>query len=187
MGRSADATFLAGLASGEIAPVVLAQITFKSQTMYAWTGPNSIVWNGNTYLGVGKLGTISDINEGTEIRADGTSVSLNGIDNDILSECLEDVQLGAPAKLWFGNFVPGTQVFIGEPYLYFSGLVDQPTVTPGLETSTITIALENQMINHARASQWRYTAPDQHALGYPDDTSMNSVERNNDSVWYWGT
>jgi hypothetical protein len=186
MARVIDSALLSALAAGDVVPVYLAQLTFKSQTVYVWTGVGSFVWAGNTFTGVGRLGTIGDVTESSEIRADGTSVTLSGIDPLLLAESLTDIRPGGGAKLWFGLFTPGTRVFIGVPYLFFSGLIDKPEVHPGLDTCSITINLESRMINHSRASLRRYTTAEQSALGYPDDTGFIYVPWLNDISLNWG-
>ena len=74
---------------------------------------------------------------------------------------------------WLGAVQPGTRTLVGTPYPVFVGQVDKPSLYTGPEKSTINLALESRMVNHARASNRRYTACDQHGNGYPDDTGLN--------------
>jgi hypothetical protein len=185
MPRNIDPTLLAALSSSYCEPVHLMQIKFRTQTAYAWTGVGDLVWNGNTFKGVGSLGMLGDIKEGTEVRADGTSVLLSGIDPIYLAECLTDVWVGAPAYRWLGAVQPGTRTLIGTPYMLFSGQVDKPTHYTGPDKSTISLALETRLINHTRASNRRLTTVDQRANGYPDDTGFVWVERLNDTALDW--
>jgi hypothetical protein len=186
MPRDIDPTLLAALASPECWPIDLVQLTFNSSTRYIWTGSGPLVWNGNTFLGIGSLGSLGDITEGVEVRADGTSVELSGIDPVYLASALTDIRLGAPAYRWMGAVQAGTQTLIGTPYLLFAGQVDKPTINAGPDEITISLALETRMIRHAIPSNRRFTANDQHANGYPDDTGFNSVEIINDLALLWG-
>lgn len=99
-------------------------------------------------------------------------------------EAMNDVRMGAPAKIWFGLMQNGA--FLGTPYLVFSGTVDEPSVDIGVDTSSISLALENRLVNLQRPTMRRYTAADQH-LAYPTDMAMNWVEEENDSAWIWGS
>jgi hypothetical protein len=182
MSRALDSTLATSLATGLIGPVILVMLTFKSQICYAWSGTGTLVWNGNSFLGVGSLGKLGTISEGTEVKADGTTLELSGIDPIYLGECLTDIQMSAPAKVWFGNMLNG--VLIGTPYLVFSGCIDKPAFTIGAETVTIRLSLENRLIDQ-RAGMSRYTTADQH-VNYPDDTAFNWVERLNDEALNWG-
>jgi hypothetical protein len=343
------------LGDGVIQPVVLAQLTLKSGVVYVWSGVGDLVWNGNTYTGVGYLGKVGEITEASAVQAEGTTLTLSGIGlssidiptgptppdppfappagqsvawayatfpnsyfpteilvpagtgiadsfggsltldysasfetglvltwtnfksppeiplgatitgvyptigasrftphgfaylrdnladllisttafsgvyygtrqaglyevtlgaamensvfyrppdpplNDLMHitfvgaavyyegtplsktpliyEAMNDVRIGGPAKIWYGLWSNGA--FIGTPYLAFSGTVDKPTVNTGTTSSSITLALENRLINLQRANERRYTAADQH-LAYPDDLAFNWVELLND-------
>jgi hypothetical protein len=77
--RNLDSTLVAALSNQVISPVVLASLTFKSGPIYVWTGVGNLVFNGNTYVGVGQFGRISPISEGSDVKADGIEVILSGI------------------------------------------------------------------------------------------------------------
>lgn len=164
-----------------------------AETIPGWTtfGPFGyygfyyrIINGGSTYLGVGSLGSIGDINEGVEVKADGTTVTLSGIDPTLLNDCLADIQLGAPATLWFALFSNGA--IVGKPYPLFVGTVDRPTIPIGSDTISITLALENRMANLQRPSNRRYTAGDQ-MYYYPTDSGFNWIETLNDVSLVWGS
>jgi hypothetical protein len=190
MSRNLDSTLAAHLPDGVIIPVALATLTFKSGVEYVWTGVGPLVYGGNTYQGVGLLGTVGAITEGVTVQADGTTVALSGIgqsqigSNSLVYEAQNDIRMGAPAKLWFGLMANGA--FLGAPYLVFSGTVDKPTINIGADTSTITLALENRLVNLQRPTMRRYTAADQN-LSYPTDTGLNWVETLNDIALRWGS
>ena len=184
MSRALDSTLATSLIQGLIGPVVLVMLTFRTQTCYAWSGTGVLVWGGNTYLGVGSLGKVGTITEGTTVKADGTTLELSGIDPIFLGESLTDIQPGAPAKVWFGNMING--VLIGTPYLVFSGCIDKPSITVGADTVSIKLALENRLIDQGRATMSRYTTADQR-VNYPDDTAFDWVETLNDQALRWGS
>lgn len=182
-GRNLDPSLAAALSAGLIQPAVLAMLTFRSQTSFVWTGAGPLTWNGNDFVGGGGYVGMSEVTESTDVEAKGVTVSLAGIPTGLLSECLSDIQLGLPAKIWFALMSQGA--FIGTPYLHFSGTVDKPSITIDVETSTISLALENKLTNLQRASNRRFTAADQH-LTDPTDTAFNWVEILNDVALKWG-
>jgi hypothetical protein len=77
--RNLDGSLKAALSDQIISPVVLACLTFKSGPIYVWSGVGDLLFNGNTYKGVGQLGKISSISEGSDVKADGMEVTLFGI------------------------------------------------------------------------------------------------------------
>jgi hypothetical protein len=93
----------AALSSGVISPAILAQLTFKSGTVWVWSGVGPLVYGGNTYQGVGTLGSIGAIVEGLTVQAAGTVISLSGIDPALYGDSMEDIVTGQPAKI----FLPG--------------------------------------------------------------------------------
>jgi len=95
-------------------------------------------------------------------------------ETSLVYEALNDVRLGAPAKIWFGFLKPdGT--LAGVPYLIFKGSVDQPSVKLDPLGSSIALALESRMVNLQRASNRKYTSADQH-LDYPNDMGFSWQE-----------
>lgn len=179
-----DPAMATAIQAGLIMPIFLVMITFKSQIEYVWSGVGDLPWNGNTYKGVGSLGKIGGISESSEVQAEGTSVGLSAIDPLFLSESVADIQVGAPAKIWFGLWAGSG--FFGQPYLLFSGSVDKPKVLMSTTEPAITLPLETKMMDLQRASLRRYTASDQH-IDHPTDTAFNGVEAQNDKADRWGS
>jgi hypothetical protein len=185
MPRDLPTGWAAALESGAIRPAHLVQLEFRSEMVYVWSGVGTLVWNGLSFLGVGSLGSVGAIVEGVDVRADGTSVTLSGIDPELLEDSLTDILIGGTAKRWIALFSENMEM-ITQPYLLFSGQVDEPSIETSAESVSITLNLENPMINHERASQRRYTACDQAANGYPDDSAFDWVEIQNDIALVWG-
>ncbi|HLH35994.1 MAG TPA: hypothetical protein VKX41_15080 [Alloacidobacterium sp.] len=183
--RNLSSPMVQAIQSDYIRPAFLAMLNFTTGIQYVWTGPGPLVWNGNTYTGVGSLGQVGTISEATEVRADGTTVTLSGIDPALMGDCLNDVRVGAPAVIYFA-LVDQSGALIGTPYPLFSGTVDKPVVSVGPDSISISLALESRLTNLQRATQRRYTAADQH-IKYPDDTGFNWVEILNDIALRWGS
>jgi hypothetical protein len=184
MSRALDPSMAAALSSGLIQPFFMAELSFKSQMQWVWTGVGNLVWNSQTFVGVGSVAKIGTIQEGTDVHAYGTTVTLSGIDPVLLGECMTDMEPGAQATLWLGLMANGT--IIGSPYQLFSGVMDQPTVSVGTDTISITLALETKMLDLSRASNRRYTSADQR-LYHPTDSAFGWVEPLNDQADVWGT
>ena len=183
MPRNISSPMLAALTSNLIRPAFAAIITFKSQTVYVWSGVGNLLYNGNTYLGIGDFGKIGSVVEGSDVQAYGTTITLSGIDPTLLSESLTDIQIGAPATLYF-ILLDGNGSIFGTPYPLFIGTVDKPTLDIGTETLSITLNLENRLSNLQRANMRRYTSADQN-IYYPDDCAFNWVEQLSDQALKW--
>jgi len=182
--RALDPAFAAAVDAGVIIPAVLAELTFASGVQRVWTGVGTLSWNGYSWLGLSRLAGMGAITEGVTVNAEGTTVSLSGIDPTLYAESLTDIQIGAPATLWLALLHEG--VFVGTPAKLFAGAMDQPSCSAGTDKITISIALETKMTNLKRASCSRYTAADQQ-VRHPADKGFNWVERLNDIALKWGS
>jgi hypothetical protein len=185
MSRQLDTTLAAALSSGAIRPFFMAQLSFKTQIQWVWTGVGNLVWSGQTFVGVGSLAKVGVIQEGSDVHAYGTTVTLSGIDPVLLGECMNDMEPGAQATLWFGA-LSSAGTIIGSPYQVFAGTMDQPSVSVGVDTISITLALETKMLDLARATNRRYTSADQRRF-FPTDSAFGWVESLNDMADVWGT
>jgi hypothetical protein len=177
--RELTTDLAAALASGEILPFFMATLQFKTSVQRVWTGLGNLTVDGQTFAGIGTLGEIGTITEGTNLEARGTYVKLSGIDPVLLGESLTDVQPGLTALLWLGCMDTNGNV-IGTPYQVFSGIIDQPSIEVSDETISITLNLESKVIDFQRASQRKYTSADQRAMTHPNDSFFDYVEQMND-------
>lgn len=183
MPRNLTTGVIQQLEATQVRPVLLVSLAFADNTVYAWTGVGSISWNGHTWLGVGELGSVSTISEGSEVQANGITLTLTGIPTDLLNEGLNEVVAGKMAQVYLG-FMDNAGNLIPDPIPAFIGMLDQPTINIGTETSTISITAENRLVDMNRARGSRYTDQDQRAK-YPDDGCLKYVHFLMDSHYIW--
>ncbi len=182
MARNLSTQMIQAITSNEVVPCILVDLTLTTGVTHIWSGVGSISYNGNTYAGVGSLGSIGDVTEGVDVKAEGTSITLSGIDPSLMQDSLNDIQLGAPVTLWFAIFENGA---ITAAQVLYTGTVDRPVIPVSPESISITLALENRMLNLQRPSNRRYTSSDQRYL-YPDDIGFHWVELLSDMALRWG-
>jgi hypothetical protein len=159
------------------------QATFLSGPVYLWTGYGPITWNGQTWQGVGTMGGISVIEEGSNVEAKGITLTLSGFDTTLLPDVLNEFALLLPVYVWFGLFNEG--VLIDNPIPCFSGLMDQPTIDIDGKTSTISINCESKLLSLDVAVDRRYSADDQQR-DWPGDLGMNWVNSIQEITLLWG-
>jgi hypothetical protein len=181
-----DATpaFIAALAQPIIRPALFVQATFNTATLYLWTGRGSITWGGRTWLGVGTLGTVSTIEEGSNVEARGITLTMSGLDPTALQDVLNEVQQGLPALVYFGLF-DESLALIPNPVTAFAGRMDQPTLDVTGETATISIACESRLMDMNNPAMRRYTNEDQQR-DYPNDQGFSFVPGVQEVTIYWG-
>lgn len=182
MPRNLSSPLIQAISANDVTPCMLADITFASGTVYVWSGVGSATYNGNTYLGVGSLGAVGDIREGVDLEAEGTTLTLSCIDPTLLNDCMTDIQIGAPCRIYLGAIVNGSIV---GTCTVFDGTVDKPQVSTGSTAISITLNIETRMTDMQRPSNRRYTAADQQYY-FPGDTGFNWVEIINDIALKFG-
>jgi hypothetical protein len=170
------------ITSNQLALCWLLDLQLISGIEYVWSGFGSVVWNGNTYRGIGDLGSVGEISESSDVRATGTTIMLSGINPTSLAESLADIQQGAPVTVRLATFADGA---IQAAYAAFAGVVDKPSINLSVETVSIAIALETKMTNLQRPTNRRYTNSDQRYFR-PDDIGFVYVETQNDIALIWG-
>jgi hypothetical protein len=179
-----SAEFLAAIQSAEIRPAVFVEAHFTSGPLYVWSGAGNIDWNGHTWTSVVSLGSISTIEEGSDVQAKGITLTLSGIDPSLLGGVLTEFRVGLPVLVRFGLFdAEGT--LIADPIISWAGRMDQPTINVDGTTATISINCENRLIDMNVAVDRRYTNEDQR-LDFPEDRGMEFVPSIQEVVIYWG-
>ena len=184
MSRSLTGALQAELAKQALAPIVLVQAQFTSGTIYVWSGIGSLSWNAQTWLGVGNLGSISTISEGTEVEAQGIVIGLSGIPAALIVQILGECRPNAPVKVWLGA-VDSAGAVIADPYQAFSGRMDVPEIEEGADTCEIKIHVENRLIDLGRARERRWTHEDQ-KIDYPTDLGFEYVASLQEWNGLWG-
>jgi hypothetical protein len=184
MSRDISAGVQSAISATEVQPIILFEGSFSSGTVYVWSGYGDLVWDGDTYLGVGTLGAISNVSEASEISAKGITVSMSGIPSSLISLVLGDVRQGALGKVHMG-FLNSSGVVIDDPILMFEGKLDVPSIQEGGDTSTITLSYESRLIDLQRAREGRYTNEDQ-LRAFPGDLGCAFVASLQEKTINWG-
>jgi hypothetical protein len=184
MARNLTSGTAAETSKSRVYPVVFCEIDFADATSYVWSGIGNKSWNSQTWIGIGHLGKIDPIEEGTDIQARGCVLTLSGIPQAMLNEALYQCRQGQPVKIWAG-FLDASGNVIVDPFQSFAGRLDVPTIDEGAETATISITAESRLIDLQRNRERRYT-PDDQALDFSTDQGFNYVPSLQEVSMVWG-
>jgi hypothetical protein len=165
---------LAQLTAANIKPVLFLKMQFNTGPIFVWSGIGTLNWNGQQWIGLGQLGTISAVEESSELAAVNVTFTLTGIPQDLIQDALNEVRQGNPVQLWFGTLGDDNNV-LADPLQIFAGRMDTPTIDEGAATSTISISVENRLIDLNRARERRYTNQDQQ-IDHPGDLGFQYVQ-----------
>jgi hypothetical protein len=176
--------FSEAIASQIIRPAIFVEANFTSGPIYVWSGIGTISWDGKDWLGLGSLGSISTIEEGSDIQAKGITLTLSGIDTSLLGGVLTEFQVGLPVLVYLGMFDADGDL-IADPIVSWAGRTDQPTIEMDGTSATISINCENRLVEMNVSSERRYTNEDQRR-DHPDDRGFEFVASIQEVVIYWG-
>lgn len=139
-----------------------------------WTGYYNydLTLSGPDFLGTGELLVVNLVNEVADLSAQSATLSLNGVDNELVSLAMGEPYQGRLAKIFFG--------IVGQtPIEIFTGFMDVMAIQDSGESSVISLTIENRLIELERSRPFRYT-DQSHRSTNPFDTT---VDRSADDVF----
>ena len=129
MTRSLTSPQDAALQAGQVPGVIFVQINFNTP-LYVCNLPYAFTWNGQTWLGVGNLGSIEPIREQAQLEAIGVSLTISGVPSDMISTALSEQYQGKQCQIWYCPLDDNTQL-ISTPVRIFFNDQDQQARFPG--------------------------------------------------------
>ena len=192
MSRTVPAALLTALSQPEIQPFYAVEALFDDTDDTRWdevgyTAENAIrLWTGygdktiatNTYTGSGNVMAISGLEEVADLAAKNITITLNGIDSELVSIALQEPYQRRLLRVYFGTD-DTTTVEI------FSGFMNTMSIEDSGETSTITLTVESKLVALERASNRRYTQ-ENHQARNSGDTFFSFVTELQDRDVIWG-
>lgn len=165
-------------------PAIFCEIEFDTGFLRVWSGIGSFSFDSKTWLGVGDLGTISVIQEGSDLTASGITLTLSGIPQDKLDNILDDVRQGNPIRCYLG-MLDSSDVLVVDPFKFFDGFTDVAGIEEGAETATLSITGENALIILNKSSERRFTSEDQ-IFDFAGDLGFDFVPSIQEWNGVWG-
>jgi hypothetical protein len=185
MARDLTASMISATTANVVAAALLFKAEFDSGDLCAWTGYGDLTFGGDTYQGVGDLGGVDNVEETMDIRANGATVTLSGIPSSLLAIALAEPYQGRPATLYLAALNLTTGALIADPYPILSGRMDVMSIEEGADTATISLTVENNLIELTRSKERRYTHEDQQ-IDFPGDLGLEYVAGIQEKPLNWG-
>jgi hypothetical protein len=154
--------------------VNLVRIEYPQVTLYVATSLVDIVYNGQTWIGAGKVGTIAEIVESTDLSPRSLTLTLTGVPLEFLAESLTATTQQAPVTIWFALFDPN-DLHIKWSLQVFAGYIDQSNIQMAAESFTVALTVETRALMMRRNVPRRLNGATQRAM-YPTDTGLNNLE-----------
>lgn len=184
MSKDLTAAFTTELDSPDVTIFAAIEAVFPSGTVNIWTGVGALSWDSKTWDGVGALLSLEPIIETTDSRANRIGATLSGLEADFFDPVMaEDYQNGA-ASMWLG-FMASDGSVVSDPYLLFSGTMDNDRLVDENDSSSLTIWANSRLDDMLRSRTYRYTNTDQQAL-HTGDIGLEFVSQLQDLQINWG-
>ena len=126
-----------------IRPVYFIKLEFPSATTHLNSSDRNITFDSQSYLGAGTIGTLSDIEETSELQANGLKLTLTGIPSTYVSIALTTEYQGSSATVYLG-FLNSSYALVDDPFVIFVGKVDTMAISLS-DTATIELDIEGNI------------------------------------------
>jgi hypothetical protein len=182
-GRSLSNDMTQEVSASQLAPIILVSLSF-STPLNLWSGYGTITYNSTGYLGIGTLGTISPVEETTDLAARGISLQLSGVPTAMVAIALTENYQGRPCSVMFAAMASdGT--LVSTPVTVFAGRMDVMSINDDGQNATIGMTAENKLVDFRRPRELRYTDEEQKSL-FPSDKGLEFVNSIQEKEIYWG-
>jgi len=146
--------------------VALVEILHTVSPIRLHTGIGDLIYNSNTFQGIGTLGSISSINENTTMATASVDLSLSGIDTLLINTFnRKDIQ-NSNVTIWHGYINDLGELLV--PVIVFNGFVNNTSVDIGKDTSVINVNVIDEFTRWQKNLPKRYNNESQTA-DYPND------------------
>jgi hypothetical protein len=175
----------AALAAPVARVAYFVEFDFAGNTSRMSTLGQTITWGGYDWLGVGTLGSISEVSESDSLTTSSVTFTLNAAQQSWLALAVGPVETyrGRTAKMYFCPLDASFNL-IDIPVQCWSGVMDMVTVGVDGEAGQITLKCETSAYGLKRANSFRINAAQQKAY-HPTDTGLDYLSDliSNPVVW----
>lgn len=162
---------------------LLVKIEHPDGIGYFATGLGKIRWNGQDWLGTGKLGSITPMTHTSQIAIQDITFALSGVDPSVVSGLNDDV-CNLNGSVWLYCLAYDGTV-VREPYQLVDSQLDYQKFEIGADgKATISIVAHAGFYTLQRGSEQAWT-PENQKLLYPGDTGLDLLYtlQNQDLKW----
>lgn len=182
-GRGLTNDMVTEVSASQLSPILLASLSFATP-VHIWTGYGTITVGSTAYLGIGTLGSISPVEETTDLAARGISMQLSGVPTAMLAVALTENYQGRECSVLFGA-LEASGALVSSPVTIFSGRMDVMSINDDGQNATIGMTAENKLVDFRRPREVRYTDQEQKNL-FPSDKGLEFVTAIQEKQIYWG-
>jgi len=151
--------------------LTFVKLEFAAETVYVHNGIGSYTWGDQDWLGVGSLGSVSQLEEGSDVSPYSITLTLSALDATLSGQALNEDYFMRPVTVYVGVLSADDEL-LDEPLPMWAGFMDVMSITAGQEGGSgdqIVVTCESELAAFDRSANLRYTNQTQQRL-YPSDT-----------------
>jgi hypothetical protein len=189
MPREISTAAKAAAQAGHVIPIALAAFEFSSSVVRVASTPFNVTADADgdsvaeTFTGVGHLGKIAPVEEGSEQRAYSLAFHLSGIAAELVSTALGENYQGREANLWIALMDPVSYQIIDSPVLIFAGLMDTMDMEVSKEAA-LELRAQSRLARWEASPNERYNDA-AHQARYPGDKGLQFIEQTVEKEIVW--
>jgi hypothetical protein len=182
--RSVTGSVATALAQPTVGLILFVEMLFDASPLRVCSAGYDVQWGGNTWNGLGQLGTIEEVREGEGGEVTGLAFQLSGVPSSLIAIALGEKYQRRVVNVYVGFLDLPTHGILADPVLEWSGLMDAMAVVDEAGTATIRVTAENELYDFARPAPIYWTDEDQQKL-YPGDTGLRFAKQLSDRAIVW--
>ena len=171
------------VAADVVRPVTLVHLALDSGHIYYTGADRDLIYDSNTYTGVGNFAGFSVVEEGVDLQTYSVTISLSGIPTALLPIALSEDYQNRFATLYQG-FLNDSYALVANPIEIFKGRINQMNIDAG-ETATVSLSVESRLSDWERPRIRRYNNADQQ-IAYISDKGFEFVPQMVEKELIWG-
>ena len=190
MGRTLTAGMKTAAAAEDGDLLHLISLAFSGGTLFLTTAPHDVVFSGDTYVAVGGHLGFELVQESSDLTGQGVRVTLDGVDQTVISPLLAQNYIGRTAKVYQAH-MDSAGVLVVDPVLLFEGLlnssfrVSESRDPEGSGTVVVTTTIVSPLVSFRQRRGIRMTLAS-HQHHFSADTIMRHISTISARKVYWG-
>lgn len=160
----------------------LAFIDHPDGEVWVWSGVGTLRFGGNTYIGLGVMGTLSGIGGSKKLAVRALTFALTGIPSEAAKYLNKSIQDRA-AKAWLAGLKANGKIN-GDPWQVVDGKCDYQTFEPSTDNISLALTVLEPIYSIERAQnlaftpQWLKNTYGTELTGLDDVPGMRDRQRN---------
>ena len=169
---------------------VFIEVTLPGYGLRLLAGSGVVRWGAKIFSGIdarfGALSSIDEVEDGTSDEAPTFGFTMHPSSEATAAQLCSATFQGSPVSLWLAGVYPDTGLLVPDPYLLFTGFLDQPTLKVDKGVREVDFACVSQFDILLEEDEGARLSDAFHQSIWPGETGFANVTGIEKSI-YWGT